>query len=380
MKHPSQTYQAGFIAGLLKVFGIWTNWRPGRIWALLVRLWHFAWSLRLRQGALARTGTVVPPIIILSVSTRCNLECPGCYSREYDQEHEMTLDEMDSLFRQAEELGVTWVVITGGEPLQREGLLDLLARHPRLLFFLFTNATYLDDRTARRFGRLRHVVPIMSVEGDERLTDARRGQGAYARVLEAMARLRSAGAFFGFSCMVTRANLPLLSQDAFIDGLISRGCGFGYFVGYVPSARDGDLDLVPAAGEQTAFRQRVKDYQRDKRVILVQMPEDEYEIGGLCMAAGRGFVHVNALGQVEPCPFAHWAADSIRTGSLRAALASPWLARIRERTDLLGPTHQGCALYEHRTELEKVARETGARPTELPEPRADRSRTEAGRA
>lgn len=364
--HPSQSYQSGFLAGFAKAFGLWTAWRPGRVWALSVRLWRFILSLRRRRRVLAREGVLVPPIIIYSATTRCNLTCPGCYSRRYDQEHELTLEEMDSLFTQAADLGVAWVVVTGGEPLQREGLLSLLARHSQLLFFVFTNATYLDPAVARTFGRLPHVVPILSVEGDKTLNDARRGQGAHARVMEGMASLRQAGVFFGFSCMVTRSNLPLISTDAFLDGLISRGCRFGYFVGYVPSAEDRDPALVPLPEEQAAFRGRVKAFQRNKRIILVQMPEDEYEIGGLCMAAGRGFVHVNALGQVEPCPFAHWAKDSVRAGSLKAALGSPWLARIRERTDLLGPTHQGCALFEHRQELAELAREAGAQPTELP--------------
>ncbi|MEW6515536.1 MAG: radical SAM protein [candidate division FCPU426 bacterium] len=359
-----QPYQAGFLAGLIKAFGLWTAWRPGRIAALLARLWHFWLSARRRARWQRREGLQVPPILILSVTTRCNLTCAGCYSREYDQERELTLEEMDSLFRQAKALGVTWVVLTGGEPLQCEGLLDLVSGHPQLLFFLFNNGTYLDAPAARRLGRMRHVVPILSVEGDERLTDARRGPGAYARVMEAMAHLRRAGAFFGFSCMATRANLPLLSADAFIDEMIRQGCRFGYFVGFVPSAQDSDQAQVPPAEEQAAFRRRVKAYQGGKRIILVQMPEDEYEIAGSCMAAGRGFVHVNALGQVEPCPFSHWAKDSLRTGSLRQALASPWLARIRERAEWLGPTLQGCALFEHRAELEPLARREGAVPTE----------------
>ncbi len=363
--HPSQPYQSGFLRGILKVFRLWTAWRPDRVWALLDRLWYFWRSLGRRKHWLAQAGVVVPPIVIYSVTTRCDLACAGCYSREYNQAHELSLDEIDSLFRQAADLGVAWVVITGGEPLQREGLLEVLARHPRLLFFVFSNARYLDAAAARRFGRLSHVIPILSVEGDEALTDARRGQGAYRRVMAAMSSLREADVFFGFSCMVTRANLPLISRDSFVDGLIEQGCRFGYFVGYVPSAKDADLALVPLPAEQQAFRARVKAFQRGKRIILVQMPEDEYDIGGLCMAAGRGFVHVNALGQVEPCPFAHYAVDSIREVPLRQALASSWLARIRERTDLLGPTHQGCALFEHRLELEQLARQEGARPTEL---------------
>ena len=67
------------------------------------------------------------------------------------------------------------MLIAGGEPLLREGLLDLTAQTPEILFLLFTNATLLDDATVEKLKTQPHVVPILSLEGDETFTDARRG-------------------------------------------------------------------------------------------------------------------------------------------------------------------------------------------------------------
>ncbi len=82
------------------------------------------------------------------------------------------------------------------------------------------------------------------------------------------------------------------------------------------------------------------------------------------MAAGRGFLHINAQGGVEPCPFAHVAADSIRSVSLRKALESPFLRSIRENQNWLSKPLVGCALYEHRDELLALAETKGAHVTD----------------
>jgi MoaA/NifB/PqqE/SkfB family radical SAM enzyme len=138
----------------------------------------------------------------------------------------------------------------------------------------------------------------------------------------------------------------------------------GYFVGYVPCGDKAPLDLVPEAGEQRWFRQRVRHFQDSKRILLIHMPDDEYDIAGSCMAAARGFLHINAQGYVEPCPFAHMATDTVKEVSLREALQSPLFSYIRSRGDILTKPHLGCALYENREKLMTAAKALGAFPTE----------------
>jgi len=279
----------------------------------------------------------------------------------------MRLEEMDSLFRQAETLGVGFFVVTGGEPLLRTGLTELMTRHRKLIFLLFTNGSYIDRSWAKTIGRSDNVIPILSLEGTEKETDERRERGVHEQVMKSMSYLKEAGAFFGFSAMVTRKNLHVVSQEFFYDDLIRRGCRIGFCIGYVPSGVNADFDLVPTPKEQEEFRQRILDFQARKQLLLVHMPDDEYE-QGVCMAAGRGFLHVNAQGFVEPCPFAHLASHSLRTHSLLECLKAPLFSCIREHSELLRPPRMGCALFEHRKELEVIAKEVGAKSTEIKDP------------
>jgi MoaA/NifB/PqqE/SkfB family radical SAM enzyme len=364
LTQPHGAYNTGMAQGILKAVRLWSHWNPRRIALLWNRYRIFQKANRRRAGIFQNDQILVPPLLILSVTMKCNLSCVGCYSREYPTHGELGWEGIDRLMTEAEELGVGFFVLTGGEPLLLPGLLDLLAKHRNLIFFLFTNGTRIDRDWAGSVAKMDNVIPLLSVEGSQSDTDSRRGAGTYEKVMTAMEYLAEADAFFGFSSMVSRKNFSLLGTDEFLDGMISRGCRMGYFVGYVPCGEKAPLDLVPEAGEQRWFRQRVRCFQENKRILLIHMPDDEYEIAGSCMAAARGFLHINAQGYVEPCPFAHFATDTVRAVSLREALQSPLFSYIRSRDYLLTKPHLGCALYENRKKLMAAAAGLGAISTE----------------
>ncbi|GAG13388.1 unnamed protein product, partial [marine sediment metagenome] len=124
-------------------------------------------------------GVHVPPFSIFSITGKCNLSCTGCYANllHLSDRPELSNERIGRLLSEARDLGVSIMLIAGGEPLLREGLFDLTAQVPEILFLLFTNTTLLDDTVVERLKAQPHVVPILSLEGDETLTDARRGAG-----------------------------------------------------------------------------------------------------------------------------------------------------------------------------------------------------------
>jgi MoaA/NifB/PqqE/SkfB family radical SAM enzyme len=85
-------------------------------------------------------------------------------------------------------------------------------------------------------------------------------------------------------------------------------------------------------------------------MILVSFPGDEKESGG-CLAAGRGFFHINAYGGAEPCPFSPHSGANLKTATLMQALQSPLFLSLREG-DILRKEHSGgCALFEFNDEV-----------------------------
>ena len=88
-------------------------------------------------------------------------------------------------------------------------------------------------------------------------------------------------------------------------------------------------------------------------IVFISFPGDEKEAGG-CIAAGRGFFHINSHGGAEPCPFSPYSDASVRNTSIREALNSPLFAALRQG-DLMADDHVGgCALYERRDQVEAL--------------------------
>jgi MoaA/NifB/PqqE/SkfB family radical SAM enzyme len=301
-----------------------------------------------RRARWEKRGVHVPPYLIISVTARCNLACRGCYARAHGRpaEGELPLGRLGEILAEAEGLGVSVVFLAGGEPFLRPGVLDLTRKRRRTLFPVFTNGLLIDGGVVARLRRQPHVVPVVSVEGHEAATDARRGRGVYRRAREVIARLAAAGVLCGVSLTVTRANFDAVSDPAFVRDFKRAGCGLFFFVEYVPVA-PGTGDLVLDAAERAELLRRAGALQERLKVLAVPFPGDEEPYGG-CLSAGRGFVHVAPDGGLEPCPFAPFSDASLRDTSLVEALESGFLRTLRENHGRLTETSGGCALWADR--------------------------------
>lgn len=305
-------------------------------------------------------GTPVPPFLIASIATQCNLHCAGCYARanhtcgDAAKTDELTAERWGEIFTEAKDLGVSFILLAGGEPLERPDVLGQAAAANGMVFPVFTNGTLLHGEMLEHFDRNRNLIPVLSMEGNREQTDARRGKGTYSLVSRSMEEMHRRGIFFGASVTVTKENLEQVSSDEFVERLSSNGCRLVFYVEYVPA----DGNAAPAPGETErrflasrleALRQRVPD------MIFLSFPGDEAQFGG-CLASGRGFFHINAFGGAEPCPFSPYSDTDLRTGSLRDALSSPLFRRIRESGLEEGNHTGGCVLFEKREEIESLLR------------------------
>ena len=167
----------------------------------------------------------IPVFLIASITSSCNLHCLGCYSRANDscsdQEpiNQLSGDDWADIFTQAKEMGISFIVLAGGEPLIREDVITKASDFPEILFPIFTNGTMINDDYLKLFDKNRNLVPIISIEGDEKITDSRRGKGVYRKTVESMRKMRKNNIIFGTSLTFTNENLPMLVSNEFIDKL-----------------------------------------------------------------------------------------------------------------------------------------------------------------
>ncbi|MBS7006827.1 radical SAM protein [Anaerostipes sp.] len=296
-------------------------------------------------------GEHIPPFLIASITSRCNLYCKGCYARangactEGFDSGELTGEQWGDIFLQAENLGISFVLLAGGEPLMRRDVLEEAGKHKDLLFPVFTNGTMIGDDDLQMFAHKRNLLPVLSIEGDREQTDARRGDGIYSAVSQTMKSLKERRLLFGVSVTVTNENLKEVTSEEFIRGLADTGCKAVVYVEYVPA--DGKTQhLAPGEKEREEFERRLFHLRKKQEdMMFISFPGDEKASGG-CLAAGRGFFHINAAGSAEPCPFSPYSDTSLVHTSLREALRSPLFLKLRGSKRLEEFHSGGCALFE----------------------------------
>jgi MoaA/NifB/PqqE/SkfB family radical SAM enzyme len=315
-----------------------------------------------KREAYEKDGLHVPPFLIASITSNCNLFCTGCYARANQAcgssiaGKPLSVERWNELFTEAGELGICFILLAGGEPLLKPEVLEAAAQHPEIIFPIFTNGTLLDESMLELIDGHRNLLPIISLEGDRDSTDARRGEGVYDSIMDSMAKLKEKKILFGTSITVTRNNVQEVTDEAYIKRLRKFGCGLVFFIEYVPSDRMS-RELAPTNIERALLEANIEKLKKASPMLYISFPGDEKYSGG-CLAAGRGFVHINMDGSVEPCPFSPYSDTNLAGISLVKALKSPFLTSMRENGMLMGEHDGGCLLFERQAEVMQLLNES----------------------
>lgn len=321
----------------------------------------FAKSEKRRRKVLDEEGLEVPPFLISSISTTCNLHCKGCYARsngiaedaEADRRKTLTPEQWRDIFNEAASLGINFSLLAGGEPMMRKDILEAVAEVKDMIFPIFTNGTLIGPSYMDFLRKHLNMVPIISIEGTAMGTDERRGQGVFRRAMQSMELLRQEDLFFGTSITVTTENLPMVTSKEFIDQLRSYGCKIVFFIEYVPT--EAGTEHLAFNDEHVAQMERVLEERRTdyEDIIFLSFPGDEKALGG-CLASGRGFFHIGPDGSAEPCPFSPFSDSNVAAMGMKQALQSPLFRKIRAARALGWEHTGGCTLFEHREEIEEM--------------------------
>ena len=312
-----------------------------------------------RRARAEEEGENIPPFLIASITSSCNLHCAGCYSRQNHActddapVNQLTGEDWENIFAEARELGISFILLAGGEPLLRRDVLEAAGNYPEIIFPVFTNGMLLGNEYIKLFDKNRNLLPVLSIEGRQEKTDERRGGGVYVGVKTAMDRIQQNHLIFGASVTVTTANLQEITGWAFLDELKDSGCKVVIYVEFVPVTEESK-DLAPGDAEREYLRDRLDEIREEYAdMVFISFPGDEKSSGG-CLAAGRGFFHINSHGGAEPCPFSPYSDINVKNTSLRQALRSPLFTALRKQNVLMEEHSGGCVLFERKDTVEAL--------------------------
>lgn len=128
--------------------------------------------------------------IIISITNRCNLRCRMCQI-PLGSNVEMSTEELKGLISDAATLHPASIVFSGGEPLLRADIFELIsyANKHKMNTCLVSNGTLINEDMAKRLSSSGIGVVNISIEGQEDIHDYLRGTGNYKKAYQALRNL-----------------------------------------------------------------------------------------------------------------------------------------------------------------------------------------------
>jgi MoaA/NifB/PqqE/SkfB family radical SAM enzyme len=334
-------------------------------------LWKLAWNMGVKgmlsvekHKARLRRGEVFPPFLYVSIINSCNLRCQGCWVDVAAKQEIIQPEAFHKMVDEARAMGNVFFGIVGGEPFMHPRLFELLEPHPDCYFQVFTNGQFITDEKAKRLRRLGNVTPLISVEGNEIVSDERRGRsGVYSKTMRGIQNCLRNKVFTGVCTSLCRTNIDDLLNETWVDRLIDMGVMYTWFHVYRPMGPEACADLCLTPEQQLRARQFVVEMRAKKPIVIIDAYFDG-EGQALCPAATGMTHHINPWGDIEPCPIVQFTRESIHSSDAdNRSLRDKFLqsAFLRDFRELARETTRGCIVLERPDLLKKLVERHGAR-------------------
>ncbi len=251
-----------------------------------------------------------PQALIAEVTHRCPLHCVYCSNPRQlkPRSEELSTETWVSVFQQAAEMGVLQLDLTGGEPLARADLVELVAagRAAKLYVNLITSGIGLRGQRLAALAEagLDHIQ-LSFQDAEEVFANIVAGARAHAEKMTVARQLRNYRMAFTVNVVVHRQNLDRLSEMIELaeqlqaDRLeIAHVQYYGWALENRSALLPTRLQLQRSLETVEAARKRLKGRMRIEFVL----PDYYARFPKPCMGGwGRKLMLVNPSGQVLPC-------------------------------------------------------------------------------
>ncbi|MFX1366528.1 MAG: radical SAM/SPASM domain-containing protein [Promethearchaeota archaeon] len=269
-----------------------------------------------------------PVAMTFAVTYKCQCNCKHCSAGRHLREDmkELSTKEAKALIDQSQNLGVSLIAFTGGEPLLRDDIYELISYvdKRKALPILFTNGLLLTEENIDKLVNAGLYSLFVSIDSPIREEhDKLRGfTGLFESAIQGIKRMQSKGGFVGISSYATRSTtekgmykkLYLLARKLGVQNLISfDGVPTGNML------KDTNEMLTPEQHEE--IRKFSSNVFRQRKVpqFNSQSWQNSIEgyLGGIgCLAVNLQY-YVSAYGEVSPCDFTPLSFGNVRSKSLK---------------------------------------------------------------
>jgi MoaA/NifB/PqqE/SkfB family radical SAM enzyme len=318
-------------------------------------------SVELYKRRLKR-GESFPPFLFISVISGCQLRCQGCWVDVEAPSKRISLSDLNRIVIDAKKHGNSYFGILGGEPFLHPELLDFFAAHPDCYFQVFTNGQLITNEIARELRRLGNVTPLISLEGTESVSDARRGRSnVFTKSMEGIENCHRHKLLIGVATSVCQSNIDDLVNEQWLKRLIGMGVHYAWFHTYRVIGPNASPELALRPEQVLAVRRFVVKMRSQLPIAIVDAYWDDRGEALCPMATGVSH-HISPYGDVEPCPIIQFARETVhdRDSLFETMTQSEFLRDFRTTA---AKTTRGCIVLERPDLVRDLVLKHGARDT-----------------
>ena len=329
-------------------------------------LWKFMWGAGVKNAWATlqfkrrlKQGICFPPFLHVSITSRCNLRCQGCWVDVEGPEEFISPETLNRFLASARRRGNSFFGILGGEPFMYRGLLELLESHQDCYFQVFTNGHFITDKAAEGMRRAGNISPLISIEGLEEVSKLRRGKPeVFERTMRGLEECVKAGLVTGVATSVCQSNIEELLSEEWLRRLQGMGVHYVWYYAYRPSGPKPNFDLVLRPDQLLRMRRFMVEARRRVPMVIVDAYYDHHGQGLCPMAVGMSH-HISPRGWIEPCPVIQFAKENINDPAdvydlvTRSEFLNDFRAAARQAT-------RGCIVLERPDLIQELVRKHGA--------------------
>ncbi|MFC2163816.1 radical SAM/SPASM domain-containing protein [Acidobacteriota bacterium] len=272
-----------------------------------------AWMHLFRYALKKAAGKSIPAFIDIGVTYKCQCDCVHCAAHAFHggEREEMDTSQLKDLIDQAHSLGILEVIFSGGEPLLRKDMIELV-RYAHELGFIIrfnTNGLLLTRERAvelKEAGVNQVGVSIDSAE-PEGHNALRQKNGVFQKALEGIGYLKEAGLYFQILTYASKENVKSGLEEIIRLGKERDALGVFIFFPIAVGRWDLSLDQVLTPKE----RERVREYY-DLKLVHLELPTSRTN----CCSFDKLVIYVTAQGDVTPCPFVPFTLGNLSDHTL----------------------------------------------------------------
>ncbi len=248
-----------------------------------------------------------PVTSVWEVTMGCNMNCTHCGSScNQPYNDELSTQEALQLVKEIAELGVKWVTLSGGEPLTRQDLPELIKvlKENGVGANVITNGWLLPQK-AKMLAEAGVSVVAISIDGTKEIHDETRRQGSFERDMEGIRLLRELNMEVGAITTITQKNIGHLKElrEELIKAKVSSwqvqiGLPMGNLLKHKENIiRPEQVDDIIDFCYETALEGRIKMYPADCIGYYTEKEQEikrrsynvEHALWNGCNAGIRGF-------------------------------------------------------------------------------------------